>query len=347
MTPENRRTITIIATVVVLVAVGAYATMPLWQEKTVVKVFCAGSLAIPLETIEGKFESDKSTLFLKVDVQIETAGSVATIKKVTEIGKIADVIASADYTLIPDMMFPGYADWYLQFAKNRMVLAYSDDSNYADEINSQNWYEILRRGDVKWGFSNPNLDPCGYRTPMVIQLAEFEYGDNKIFEDLIVAYSAITISESGGTYTVKAPDDLSPMTERLTIRDKSVDLVSMVQEGGLDYAFEYMSVAKQHDLKYVELPESIDLSSVEYTSTYNKVKVQLASGTVQVGKPIVYGVTIPKNAEQRELAEQFVEYMINEDGQNTFSDLGQPPISPAVTNNLSLVPESLRKYCTE
>lgn len=343
----NLRTIGIATAILVLVAMGIYVTMPLLQEKTVVKVFCAGSLAIPLEKIEEKFESDKRLLLRNVDVQIETAGSVKTVKKVTDVGKIADVVASADYTLIPSMMFPDYADWYIQFARNRMVLAYSESSRYADEINSQNWYAILRRDDVKWGFSNPNLDPCGYRTPMVIQLAEFEYGDDSIFEDLIVSNSAITISKASGTYTVMVPEDLNPNTSRLTIRDKSVALVSLVQEGGLDYAFEYMSVAKQHDLKFVELPTSVDLSDVEYTSTYNKVKIQLSSGKVQTGKPIVYGVTVPKNAVQKELAEEFVEYMINESGRETFSDLGQPPISPAVANDLNLLPESLRKYCTE
>jgi molybdate/tungstate transport system substrate-binding protein len=310
--------------------------------KVVLKVFCAGSLTLPLEEIKSKFETDHAN----VEVQVEPSGSVAAVQKITESDKLADVLASADFTLIPSMMMPDYADWCIRFAKNRMVLAYTDNSRYADEINSTNWYEILQRTDVKWAFSNPNMDPCGYRAPMVIQLAELEYGDNMIFDNLVVNNSAITATEEDGVYQITTPEELNPDTTRLKIRDKSVELVSMLQEGGIDYAWEYMSVAKQHDLNYLELPETIDLSTVTYTETYKKVEVQTTSENI-VGKPIVYGVTVPTNALNRELGEQFVIYMINEYGQNVFLDMGQPPIVPAKTENMDNIPESLRTYVTE
>jgi len=183
-----------------------------------------------------------------------------------------------------------------------MTLAYTDNSRYADEITADNWYEILRRNDVKWGFSDPNLDPCGYRSPMVIQLAEFEYGDDMIFEDLIEANSDITVSDDAGIFTIDANmTDLNPNTERLMIREKSVDLVTFVQEGGLDYAFEYSSVAKQHGLKYLELPVTIDLSSADSAALYKTVKIEKTT-TTSTGKPIVYGLTIPNNAPNPALA---------------------------------------------
>jgi molybdate/tungstate transport system substrate-binding protein len=310
--------------------------------KVVLKVFCAGSLTLPLEEIKIKFETD----YANVEVQIEPSGSVAAVQKITESDKLADVLASADFTLIPSMMMPDYADWCIRFAKNRMVLAYTDSSRYADEINSTNWYEILQKSDVKWAFSNPNMDPCGYRTPMVIQLAELEYGDNKIFDNLVVNNSAITVTEEDGVYQISTPEELDPNTMKLQIRDKSVELVAMLEEGGIDYAWEYMSVAEQHDLKYVELPESIDLSTVTYTDTYKKVKVQTTSENIE-GKPIVYGVTVPANAPNEELGEEFVKYMINDYGQSVFADMGQPPIVPAETENMDNIPESLRTYVTE
>jgi len=310
--------------------------------KVVLKVFCAGSLTLPLEEIKVKFETDH----VNVEVQIEPSGSVTAVQKITESDKLADVLASADFTLIPSMMMPDYADWCIRFAKNRLVIAYTDNSRHADEINSTNWYKILQKSDVKWAFSNPNMDPCGYRTPMVIQLAELEYEDNMIFDNLVVNNSAITVTEEDGIYQITTPEELNPNTARLKIRDKSVELVSMLQEGGIDYAWEYMSVAKQHDLEYLELPETIDLSTVTHTDTYKKVNVQTTSKNI-VGKPIVYGVTVPTNALNGELGEQFVEYMINEYGQSVFLDMGQPPIVPAETENMDNIPESLRTYVTE
>jgi molybdate/tungstate transport system substrate-binding protein len=340
----------VVAAIVAIIAIatigGVWYYTTLEPEETVLKVFCAGSLTLPFEDIEAQFEADNPN----VDVQLEPAGSVACVQKITETGEECDVLASADYSLIPSMMMTvesDYADWYIIFAVNRMTLAYSDNSKYAEEITADNWYEILRRSDVKWGFSDPNLDPCGYRSPVVIQLAESEYGDDTIFEDLIEANSAITVSEDAGTYLIDANmTDLNPKTERLMIREKSVELVTFVQEGGLDYAFEYSSVAKQHGLNYLELPVTIDLSSADYASLYKTVKIEKTT-TTSTGKPIVYGLTIPTNAPNPALAEKFVKYTINNFGQTVFNNNGQPPVVPALADDVTKVPQSLQSYVVE
>jgi len=337
------------------VIVGGVYTGAIWKNTIALKVFCAGSLTLPLEKVKARFEKDFSSYkppgsltVYKVEVQLEPAGSVQCIRKITDLGKEADVLAVADFSLIPKMMIPKYADWYLRFAKNRIVLAYTNNSRYADEINSTNWFQILRRPDVRWGFSNPNIDPCGYRSLWVIQLAEFEYEDDCIFEDLVEANSAITMSVEANRYIFRAPEELKPNTERLTIRDKSVELITLLQSGGLDYAFEYLSIAIQHNLRYVELPESIDLSSEKpaYIELYSRMEASLAKGNL-TATPIHYGVTIPKNARHPELAEIFVKYMIDDSGQEIFKQMGQPPITPALASDLNKLPETIRPYCRE
>ena len=70
----------------------------------------------------------------------------------------------------------------------------------------------------------------------------------------------------------------------------------------------------------------------------------LANGKEVTGKPIVYGITIPKNAEHKEYAERFLEILLSKEGQEVFRKLGQPPIVPAEANDKGKVPESLRKY---
>ena len=342
----KRNALPIAVVLILVIGIGVYSyinTEPPEEEEIVLKVFHAGSLTVPLEEVEARFEAD----YPNVDVQLEPAGSVQCVQKVTEIGELADVVASADYSLIPSMMMPDYADWYIVFAKNEMTLAYAETSRYADEINEENWYEVLQREDVKWGFSNPNLDPCGYRTPMVIQLAEAEYGDDTLFENMVSAYCGLTCSETGGIYTIDSNmEDLTPDTDKLSIRDKSVELVSLVESGGLDYAFEYSSVAKQHGMMYLDLPASIDLSELSYANTYATVKVEKTSGT-STGKPIVYGVTVPSNALHPEYGALFIQYMIDDTGDSVFDDLGQPPINPAVVDAIEAAPESLIPFISE
>lgn len=303
---------------------------------TELKIFHAGSLAVPLKQLAEEFERTHPG----VTVHRESMGSVLAVRQITELGKTADILASADYTLIPSMMYPEFANFYIIFARNRMVVAYTKNSKYMDKINGYNWYNILRRGDVRFGFSNPNFDPCGYRTPMVLQLAELFYVDDHIFEDLVVNNTAITVTESDGNYLIMIPEDLRPNTEKVSIRPKSVALLALLESGGLDYAFEYMSVAKQHGLNFVELPEEIDLSSVDYKDLYSRVQVELSDGKIMSGKPIVYGITVPLNAPHPKLAIEFLKLVISEEGQKVFSEAGQPPIVPAIGSGD--VPEELK-----
>lgn len=300
-------------------------------------VYHAGSLTIPLEEIKTNYESQNS-----VSILLEPDGSVSSIKKITELGKQADLIAVADYNLITSMMMPNYTDWYIIFARNEMTLTYTNDSRYANEITHENWYEILARSDVKWGIADPNQDPAGYRSLMVIQLAELVYNNSSIFEDLVSVNSDITVNYDNEILSIIASmEEYNQNTEKLTIRAKSVDLISMLQSGGLDYAFEYTSIAEQYDLNYLSLPPTINLGDISYSDQYSKVQVIRMDGNSSAS-PIVYGLTIPKNAAHPELSEQLVAYILGQEGQQIFTENGQLPISPALTNDVDKVPERIK-----
>ncbi len=106
----------------------------------------------------------------------------------------------------------------------------------------------------------------------------------------------------------------------------------MVKSGDLDYAWEYRSVAVQNDLLFIELPEEIDLSSVDFAENYATVQTEAKKGngtTFYVGSPIVYGVTVPKIAQHPDLGVEFVKMLIGATGQEILVADGQPPIVPA------------------
>ncbi len=332
--------ITILSVVLMASISGCIGTAD--SDTTVLKIYHAGSLGMPMEELEQKFEE----LHPNVDVQREAAGSVACVKKITELDKQADILASADYTLIPSMMIPDFTDWYVVFARNQIVIAYTDDSKYSDEINQDNWYDILRRDDVTFGISNPNDDPCGYRSQLVTQLAENYYSDDTIYDDIMGANTEITISTEGDISAIKMPmsEDINPDTKKIMLRSMEVELSSALEMGEIDYFYIYRSVAVQHGFKFVELPSQIDLGSIDYKDMYNKVNIELSNGKVIDGKPIVYGITIPNNAIENDLAVEFVKLVISEEGQQIFIDNGQPPIVPAVSNDINVVPDELKEY---
>ena len=283
-------------------------------------IFHAGSLTIPFAQVSEEF----NRLYPDVEILAEGAGSQTTIRKVTELHKECGVIGSADYTVIPQLMFPEYTDWYIIFATNQMSIAYTGKSQFADEINGGNWYEILQRDGVKYGRADPNQDPCGYRTLMVWQLAEDYYRVPGLYDKLYEAEGDLT-------------------------RPKEVELIALLESGDLDYAFEYTSVAAQRNLNYVALPPEINLSGEEFKDFYATAQVEISgrepgSTITKRGKPIVYGVTIPSNFSNQELAIAWVDFLLSDRGMAIMKTNGQPPVIPAATNAKSKLPQKLKKY---
>lgn len=287
------------------------------------KVIAAGSLLRPFEEAESEFEAEHPG----IDVQIEGHGSIQVIRQVTDLHRSADVIAVADESLIPDLMYRpmegserNYTDWYLPFATNEMVIAYTNKSRHHDQITTENWRDIIVQPDVRVGFSNPMLDAAGYRALMVLQLAEDEYGDPDLFERAIADHfpSTIAISESGAVTTITLPEIMRPSDDHVVIRDGSIYLLSLLSAGGIDYAIEYKSVAEAMDLSYIALPESINLGSGKYSDRYRNVRVSLGFprfstiGRERTGRPIVYAMAIPANAPHPELAREFIEWVARE-----------------------------------
>jgi molybdate/tungstate transport system substrate-binding protein len=317
------------------------------------EVICAGSLMVPFQAAEKAYEAEHPG----VDVLIEGHGSIQVIRQVTELHREADIIAVADCSLIPLLMYDlpadngqPYADWMILFASNRLGIASTPESLYSQDLNAQNWLQILSRPEVQFGLSDPRFDSLGYRALMVIKLAESYYGDDGIFDELVGSSfdPPIAAAEQNGTEVISVPELVRPSADRISLRGYSVQLLALLQAGEIDYAFEYQSVARQFGLQFLELPEPIDLSSEVYSADYSKVSVRLdfqRFSSVKpefTGQPIIYGITIPTNAPHHEEAVSFLEFLLGPEGQQTLEQNYQPPIVPAEADNTAGVPVGLR-----
>jgi tungstate ABC transporter binding protein WtpA len=281
-----------------------------------------------------------------VDVQLFSGGSGAIIDKITKSNQKADVLASADYSLIPKYMYPNNATFFVNFAKNAMVLCYSDKSKYASEINENNWYIVLSRDNVKYAISDPRSDPAGYRSLMTIGLAEKAYNFPFIFDKIVAPYSKITKTVANGVWTIDATNP-SPDATKLTITATGPDIAPLLKDGKVDYAFEYSSVAIQSGLKYVTLPSAIDLSDPAKMAVYQTMQVKRPSGTTTVtetGMPIVYAVTVPAGAKTPDMGYEFIKLLAGSDGQAVLNADGQTPVVPA--EGYGSVPDAIKPVVT-
>jgi molybdate/tungstate transport system substrate-binding protein len=147
-------------------------------------------------------------------------------------------------------------------------------------------------------------------------------------------------------------DKLLANRPKENIRPKSVELISLLQTGNMDYAWEYLSVAVQHDLKYIVLPDEMNLGNYKYDSVYEQAFVEVTGkqpGTTMIIKGIscTYGVTLIKNAPNPEAAIAFLEYMLDPEGGLTIlKEMGQPPFIPCrvpTTEMEKALPAELQK----
>lgn len=284
-------------------------------------IFHAGSLAVPFRQITEAFNKEHPGL----RIMCEVAGSRTCARKITDLRKRCDVMVSADHAVIDTLLIPGHADWNIKFAGNEMTIAFHDLSRRRTEIARGNWYELLLREDVTFGRSDPNADPCGYRAALTIKLAEKYYGKEGLAQKLL-------------------NKDLR------YIRPKEVDLLVLLETGEIDYIFLYRSVAEQHGLKYLVLPDEINLKDPTLAGLYGRVSVEVTgkepgATITKKGAPMIYGVTIPRNAPNPKAAMAFVSFLLDKDGgMAIMAKNGQGAVVPAPCDTFDRLPAVLRKF---
>lgn len=327
--------------------------------KTPLIVFAAGSLIQPFNDLEKAFEAQ----YPQIDVRSEYHGSIQVIRHATELHEPIDVVATADHALIPMLMYATTdpatgqpnADWYIRFATNRLGLAYSTKSRYADEISAHNWYEILIRPDVKVGIADPRFDASGYRAMMVLQLAQRYYNQPALFDQMFQeAFKyPVRVSDAGPMQLIRVPEILETKKgTHIMLRGSSIQLIALLESGDLDYAFEYESVIRQHGLKLVEFPPELNLGDAGQAEGYGQVAVKLDFQRFASVKPefkgeqIGYGITIPSGALHPQEAEQFIAFLLGSEGRQIMQADYHPLLDPLIASGFDQLPESLRSLCS-
>jgi len=287
-------------------------------------IFHAGSLSVPMKEITAAFTNENPG----VNVMLEAAGSVECARKITELKKPCDIMASADYTIIDKLLIPKFADWNIRFASNEMAIVFTEKSRRSNEINQDNWYRIMLDQNIQIGRADPNSDPCGYRAVLVSKLAEKYYKKSTLADQLLIK-------------------------NKNNIRPKETDLIALLETGNVDYIFLYRSVAEQHHLSYILLPDEINLKNPTYFTLYQSVSVEINGKTptekiTQKGEPMVYGITIPKEAPNKLVATAFLKFLLTQDkGMEIMELLGQPSVVPSATESYDRLPEELKPFASE
>jgi molybdate/tungstate transport system substrate-binding protein len=248
-------------------------------------LFVAASLNKPLQPILDAYAARTGTV-----IQRESGASLEHIRKITELGRIPDVLLLADDEVIAQFLIPKHATWHAQFARNRLVVAYTARSKHANEITPQNWTRIVQRRDVQVGRPDPNLAPAGYRTLLMFKLAEGFYKRAGLGAALLAA----------------APER--------NVRANAAELAALLAAGEFDYIYDYQSVAESNGFRFIALPGEINLGDPKRAADYARVSVTVrgsspGSRVEFKGQPILYGLSVPTRAPHHAAAQRFLVHL--------------------------------------
>lgn len=316
----NIRVIYLLLIIILLVPSGLNAS------NNKLTIFYAANLTSVISELGREFNQ----LHPDIELATESSGSILAIKKVTDLNRSADMIFVADYKLIDKMLAPKYTNWGIAFYRDRVVIAFTEKSRYTNEIDSKNWFRILMRPDVKYGYANPNLAPVGYNTLIAWKLADIYYKE-KIENKTI--YEALK---------EKCPEDY--------VRPDVSELIPTLESMSLDYLFLYQSTAEQHNLKFIQLPEEIDLGNEKLEELYKQAGIEITDqkGVNQItfGKPIIFAFTILNDAPNKNAAIDFAKLLLGEKGRAIMKKNFQPQVVPAIAINKENIPEELKTFIT-
>lgn len=249
----------------------------------------AASLAGPMRAVLDSFARRSGAV-----VWEEHGASLELARRVTELHRVPDVIALADREVFPELLIPSAASWYAEFARNRMVVAYTGRSRYAAEVTADNWRSILLRSDVLLGRTDPSVAPAGYRALLMFRLAESYYHESGLAKRL----------------EARTPPRL--------LRGNAAELAALLSAGELDYIIDYESLARAQHFNFIPLPAAIDLGDPTQAATYATASVRVGSGRDSItrhGAPILYGVSVPRQAPHFAVGVRFLQFLLGTEGQ--------------------------------
>ncbi|PLC61332.1 molybdenum ABC transporter substrate-binding protein, partial [Vulcanisaeta sp. EB80] len=261
-------------------------------------------------------------------------------------------VASADTTTIPSVLFPNYTNYEIAFGVTQMVIIVNLNTTAGQEVYSlwqqaQSYPPLSAQYNATWqeiwniialnsstvvGVSNPFTDPSGYQAQCVVKLAGLAFFNNASY-----LYDAIYTNPS-----------------KYMMRNTEIDLLTLMAAGQVDFilsAYESNAIPQTREYQnmvFITLPPFINLGNLSYVNYYHQVSVTWTENGVTktfACNPVVYTMTIPFQAPNKQAAEYFLLLLFSPIGQEIMEENGIKPIVPGIVyGNYSAVPNVIKPF---
>jgi len=235
---------------------------------------------------------------------------------------LAQLIAGG--SISPDVFLPvtpgpaqtvlaaGKAKLATPIARTEMVIAYSPKSKYAQQFadaaaakaGASPWWQILQNSDIRFGRTDPAVDPQGRNIIFTLQLAETYYKQPGLAQKI-------------------AGDTFNPAQ---IFSEPTVE--ARLQSGELDAASAYKIQPGPFNLPYITLPKEINLGSQTMQNAYALTSLALSGKTFHPQPLVYYALTLLASTHQDKSA-AFVAWLTG-DAQSIFRQYFYDPPTDAL-----------------
>jgi molybdate/tungstate transport system substrate-binding protein len=215
-----------------------------------------------------------------------------------------DVFVSVSSAPIKVVEAAGLATKAVPVASTQIVLAYAPASQYATQLakaQGADIFKILKTPGLRFGRTDPNIDPQGQYVLYTLQLAANVYDQPDL--------------------TQKIAGDTNNNAEIFA----EPSLLARLQEGQIDATLGYESAVISQKLPYVTLPKDINFSDPKLTKAYAKASLTVtAKGVTKTVHPglLVFYATPLTNAPNPQAATAFVKFLQTPSAQKIFLHYG-------------------------
>lgn len=287
------------------------------------KVFVvyAGSLVKTFETELGPaFQRETGYTYIG-----EGKGAVQLANMIIDRQRSPDVFVSAGTIPIMKLInhIPPLAQWLVKFATAEIVIAYTPNSPFFNDLEKARkgeipWYEVLSYDDLKFRRTDPELNPKGYYMIIVAKLANLYYNDPSIKDKII--------GEDRNSEQL-LPEEI---------------LMTTLESGQIDAAEAYRHEAVARNLPYIVLPKEINLSDAKFSNFYSQASYALGTGQIVYGEPIYFTVTIPETSNDIEGSTTFIKFLLSGTGRQVLEKDGLNPIKVVVEGDVDKIPSVIK-----
>ncbi|MDE3076394.1 MAG: extracellular solute-binding protein [Chloroflexota bacterium] len=261
-----------------------------------------------------------------ISYQGQGAGSVALANAIKDKTKFGDVFVSADPVVNKNLMGSANGAWldaYVLVARTTMVVGYNPKSSFAGEFDKVKngalaWYQVLEEPGLRLGRTDPNLDPKGYRTLFMFDLAEAYYHQPGLRAKLL-----------------GADENAKQVFPEETLE-------SRLETGALDAGVFYLNEAAEKHLPYITLPDEVNQGNPDMAAIYAKARYTNAKGRTFAGGPIIYTAGTLNHAKDPAAGRAFLEFLLSGSAQAIMKDHGLLSVPALYGGDKSALPAGIQ-----